>query len=208
MAIQPRAPGLAVRHRRMRRIAVTGLLVALAACANDPMTVDVVYRPLTASPVAGAERVGLTILATDVRVDNRDRISATKNGRGMNATPIVASQNVVAVVRDAISAELAQRGFRIGQGGTSLVIEIAAFYNDFRFSYASGDSVAAVAFNARVQAADGRVTFERLVVGRSHLHAVPFATPDEAKRALELALSDAVEQLLGQPQFLSALLGA
>jgi uncharacterized lipoprotein YajG len=196
-------------HRRadaIRRFVLLGLL-ALGGCTNAPERVDISYRAGTGvAAVPGAERVDLTIVASDRRTTDRDRISAMKNGRGMDATPIAANQDVVDVVRRAVATELQQCGFRIGGGGgPTIAIEVTAFYNDFRFSYAAGDAVAAVGFTIRVERPDRGVLFERPVTGRSRIQSVQFATGDAAKRAIERALADAIGRLMTEPGFLAAL---
>ena len=99
----------------MKKILVAMLAaLSLSACALTVDEVDVAYKPQT-QPVAigGADNVKVKVTASDARASNRDRISVKKNGYGMEMAAIRSQVEVTDIVRDAISAELRQRGYQV-----------------------------------------------------------------------------------------------
>src|SRR5580658_1800365 len=97
----------------MVRISV--LVVAAGILAGCVYSEDVV--PIHYDPSSGAARIegagAVTVAVVDGRSIDRNRISTKINGYGASAAAIRSATDVRDVVRDALTAELEQRGFRI-----------------------------------------------------------------------------------------------
>lgn len=131
------------------------LLLPCSGCALMTSKIDVRYQPANvASVVPGASNARVSVTATDSRATYRDRVGTKKNGYGMEMAAIVPNTDPATSVQAAFTQELAARGFRVGQGGAAVQIQIVLFYNDFKPGFFSGDSVATVAFNISVVSAD------------------------------------------------------
>src|SRR6478609_6010956 len=111
----------------------------LSACALSEDKVPVEYVVNTGvAPVPGAQMVSLTVTGADRRTQYTDRISTKKNGYGMEMARIVATNDVVEVVRGGVERELRAQGYAIGPGGLTVIVELQNFYNNFRSGLVQG----------------------------------------------------------------------
>jgi uncharacterized lipoprotein YajG len=142
--------------------AVVAVLAAglLSACALSEDKVPVDYIPNTGvAPVTGAEAISLTVTGADRRTQYTDRISTKKNGYGMEMARIIATNDVVEVVRGGIERELRAQGYVIGPSGLSVTVELQNFYNNFRVGLVAGGAVADVAIALKVRNAAGTLIY-------------------------------------------------
>lgn len=102
--------------------------LVMMGCALTEDAVEIKYlAPANISVVPGAEHVVVSVSALDGRVSNRDRISTKKNGYGMEMAKIIASNDIISEVGQAVQTELASLGFKIGQGGMDVVLQLQIF---------------------------------------------------------------------------------
>ncbi|HEU5397282.1 MAG TPA: YajG family lipoprotein [Verrucomicrobiae bacterium] len=190
-----------------------GAVSALAAilfsgCALTTARVSLHYTPQTnVVAVAGAEKVSVNVAVDDSRLI-RDKVSAKKNGYGVEMAPIVADEDVTEVVKHAIESELSNRRFKPGDGDVSLEIDLSKFYNDFKMGFFAGDAVAEVIMEARIKDAAGHIVYSRLVSADGRERNIQLASGANAKIALEAALKNAVTALFDDPAFVHDLLKA
>lgn len=83
----------------MRRLVTITVLFATtlfcSGCAFTTASIDIPYQSLsTASPVAGASNISVTVTTVDDRSENRDRVGSKRNGYGMETAPIVATNDI------------------------------------------------------------------------------------------------------------------
>ena len=178
----------------------------LAACAitEDKLPVD--YIPnVGVTRVVGAEAISLTVTGADKRTQFADRISTKKNGYGMEMARIVATNDVVEVVRGGVERELRAQGFAVGSGGISLTVELQNFYNNFRLGFASGNSVADVALAVKVRNGAGALVYSQ-TYDASISNDVFLASGENAKAALEKALTTATRKIVDDRALQEALL--
>jgi uncharacterized lipoprotein YajG len=180
--------------------------VLLSACAITEDKVPVDYIPNTGvTPVAGAETVSIMVTGADLRSQYVDRISTKKNGYGMEMARIVATNDVVELVRGAVERELKAQGFAIGPGGASVTVELQNFYNNFRIGLVQGSAVADVALTVKVRNAAGGLVYSQLYDATASID-VMLTSGTNAKEALQKALTLATNKMLADPALLQALL--
>jgi uncharacterized lipoprotein len=129
-------------------IAAAGLLCA-CALTEDKVPIDYVANT-GVTPVSGAEAVSLTVTGLDRRTQYVDRISTKKNGYGMEMARIVATNDVVEVVRGGVEREFKAQGYAVGAGGLSITVELYNFYNNFRIGLVTGGAASDVAVGLKV----------------------------------------------------------
>lgn len=184
-------------------LALAGL-VGLSACATSEDIVPVPYTVRDAAAVPGAESIQVTVASTDTRTENRARIGAQINGYGMEMAAIRSEIEVTEIVRGAIAAELAQRGYRVGDAGARVNAEVKTFYNDFSVGMFAGKSTADVALTVVVQDRNGAEVYRRDIAGQAE-RSVQLANGGNAATTLSQALGKAMETLMADPAFTAAL---
>lgn len=188
----------------LRAAAAVLAVLTLAACATTEESVPVSYSAVAASPIAGAERITVTVRAADARTANRGRISTKKNGYGMEMAAIRLQGDVAEVVRDALASELKARGYRLGAGGPVVSAAVEAFYNDFKVGAFAGRAESDVQLTVAVADAGGGERYRRTLAGKA-AKTVQLASGKNAAASLSAALSDAIGKLMADPAFTAAL---
>lgn len=193
--------------RGVLRAAIAALAAGLmSACALSEDKVPVDYVPNEGvARVAGAETISLTVASADKRSQYVDRISTKKNGYGMEMARIIATNDVVEVVRGGVERELKAQGFAMGSGGASVTVELQNFYNNFRVGFASGNSVADVALAVKVRNAAGALVYSQ-TYDASISNEVFLASGENAKAALQKALTTATRKIVDDRALQEALL--
>ena len=193
----------------MSRAAICAVVAGLlSACALSEDKVPVDYIPNTAvTPVGGATAVSLTVTGVDQRTQYVDRIGTKKNGYGMEMARIVATNDVVQLVRGAVERELKAQGFAIGPGGLAVTVELQNFYNNFRLGVANGNAVADVALALKVRNAAGALVYSQLYDATATVE-VFLASGANAKDALQKALTLATRKIIEDRALQEALLAA
>jgi len=178
-------------------------------CAFTTDTIDVPYQSIgPAAPVANASGITVTVTSTDGRTTYRDRVSTKKNGYGVECAPILANNDIPATVANAFSQELSARGFKIGDNGVTLKVEVVQFYNDFKPGFFAADAVSNVAFNTEIVAPGGAIAFSKYYQGTGENPNVQLAGGSEARVALIKAFQSAVASAVNDPDFTKSLVAA
>jgi uncharacterized lipoprotein len=189
-------------------------LLSLGGCALTEDSVMLTYQPRGAAPrLEKADQVTVTVAVRDERRGHeRDRVSCKKNGYGMEMAAIRSTNDVPALVKGSIQSELVRRGFRPGPGGVTVVVELRRLYNDFHTGFISGDASAEADLEVSVYppgAVQGSPPlFEGRAEGEGQNPNIQIFSGDNAKTALEAALSEAVWRLFNDRRFVAALLAA
>lgn len=178
--------------------------LSLSACATSEDVVPVPYTPAAAARVPGAESITVTVASTDARTENRARIGAQINGYGMEMAAIRSDTEVTAVVQSAIAAELAQRGYSVGETGARVNASVETFYNDFTTGMFAGKSTGNVALTVTVTGRSGGEVYSRRVTGMVE-RTVQIANGGNAATTLSQALNKALTDLMADPAFTAAL---
>lgn len=174
-------------------LAMAGSLF-LGGCALTEEAIPVVYTaPASYPAVPGAEAVTVNVSSADVRLTNRDRVSSKKNGFGVEMARITSENDVVAEIGNAVQAELAALGYKVGHGGIDVSVETQTVYADFKPGLWSADAVAEVAFNLTAREPDGAIIYSRIYKAAGTNRDIMLMTGANARPALEAALRDAVQ---------------
>ena len=191
----------------MRRQMLVLALLPLAGCALETDYIQVRHTPVAGvQPIPGAERVGLQVETRDARTANRERVSVKKNGYGMEMAPIVATNDVIAEVRQAVTGELEARGFRIGGPDGRVEVEVLRFFSEFRAGFWSGVAAADLQANVRVLDPAGRIAFTRTYNAEGLNPSIQIASGENARVALEAGLQRLVRAIGDDPDLTRALL--
>jgi uncharacterized lipoprotein YajG len=180
----------------------------LSACALSEDKVPIDYIANTGvAPVAGAEAVTLTVTGVDGRTQYTDRISTKKNGYGMEMARIIATNDVVEVVRGGVERELKAQGYVIGPNGLSVTVELQNFYNNFRVGLVQGAAAAEVAISVKVRNAAGGLLYSELYDATASSD-VMLASGNNAKESLQKALTLTTQKIVEDKALQAALLSA
>lgn len=192
-----------------RILACIGLLAVLGACALTPDQINLQYQS-TAQTAVVPEASGIVVQVTAAEGRHADlgKVSAKKNAYGMEMAPITTDQSLPELVKSAVEQELRREGFQIGTGPVLVQLELEKFYNDFKSGFWGGDAVAEITVMAQVKSADGRILYARSVTGTGEEKDIMLAVGENAKAALDRALSACVARLVGDRNFTQAILTA
>jgi uncharacterized lipoprotein YajG len=179
-------------RRGIAAIVAAGL-IAGCALSEDKIPIDYVPDATPRATVAGADSVTLSLTAADKRTQYNDRIGTKKNGYGMEMARIISTNDVVDLVRTSLEQELKAEGFRIGQGGAAVTVEVQNFYNNFKLGLFAGTAVAEVTFTVKVRNAAGTLLFQNAYTGSGTVDDIMLAGGTNAKAAVEKALTAAVK---------------
>ncbi|MDR7116372.1 YajG family lipoprotein [Caulobacter sp. BE254] len=188
----------------MRILAIVALAAAVTACATTEETVPVGYVPAPASAQPGAEAIQVTVTAVDARTTNRARISTKMNGYGMEMAPIRSKEEVADIVRDALSAEFKQRGYKLAAGGPKVEAKVATFYSQYGVGILAGKAVATADLTVTVTSPSGAEVYKRVLNGKSE-KSVQIFNGKNAAAALSAALADDFKTLFADEAFTKAL---
>lgn len=194
----------------MKNIVVCALFAAfLSGCAFTEESIPVKYSaPANISVVQGAKNVTVNVSSADGRVSNLDRVSSKKNGYGIETAKIIAANDVVSEVGQAVQSELASLGFNVGQGGISITAQTTNFYSDFKVGFWSAEAVAEVAFDLTAKGPDGAMVYSRSYRAVGIKKDVFLMTGEQAAPALSAALRDAVQLVVQDNNLHQALVQA
>ena len=124
----------------------------------------------------------------------------------MEMARIVSTNDVVDLVRTSLEQELKAEGFRIGEGGAAVTIEVQNFYNNFKIGLFAGAAVAEVTFTLKVRNAAGVLLYQNAFTGAGTVDNVMLASGTNAKAGVEKALTAAVKLAADDPELRKVLL--
>jgi len=198
---------LSVILRRAVAVIVTGCL--LAGCTSSVVVDYVPANNPGRAPLAGAESVKLTLVASDRRVVARNELAIFQNVDGHVVYQVAAGNDIVLLVRGTLEREFRALGFGIGSGGPTVDIFLEEFYNRFeRVPLFIFSARADVRFRLKVTNAAGVPLYDQFYSGVGTVGAAPFATGSVAKVALDKAFTKAVTQVIEDGRLQRALLPA
>ncbi len=180
------------------------VLSALSGCALSEDKVALRYLPVAhSSVVEAAKEVAIHLSVEDGRTNNRTIISRKINGFGMEMAAIRATRNPVDLVETALKQELRARGFNVGNTGLSVTARLNEFYNQYEVGLITGSAISTVEVDVLVGDPDAP-RFEKNFIA-SQTDDAFIADGDNAKAALEAALSQLISQIMANSDFMEAL---
>lgn len=193
-----------------RACAVAAMTLGLSACALSEDTITLAYVPPAeaVAPIKGAETIAVAVTVADDRTTDRDRVSVKKNGYGMEMAAIRSTNSPLDVLKGAVEQELTLRGFKLGVGGQTIHVRLLRFFNDYKLGMFSGDAAADVSIFLEVKDPAGGVVYSRSIQVQGVVSGVTIANGSNAKAALELGLTNAMNHLRADTTFFNTLLKA
>ncbi|KXV62306.1 YajG family lipoprotein [Acetobacter orleanensis] len=181
------------------------LLLSLSACALGSEHIDVAYKPSKQAEIlASAALAPVQIAVSTDHLSPNDRVGTKINGYGMEGGSIQTTKPISDIVKSAFETELLARGFPEKAGGKTVTADVTKFYNKFHAGFV-GEAVATVEMNVKVTGPNNSVLYEKAVTGAKTRGGLMAMTSGEARKALEGALSDAVSQVVSDPNFINTL---
>lgn len=188
----------------MKWISLLLLSCVLTGCAFTKDYVEVSYQPSCAPQrIRGAETIEVTVHVNDTRT--KENVGCKINGYGIEAASIIANNDLVEVVRNAITWELEERGFVIAYGGHKLSIELCKLYNDFKPGWFCAKADAETVFNIVLKNKEGTVVYAKTIMGLGKEETCFFASGKNANLALQQSLRAAIQKLMNDREFIQAL---
>jgi Uncharacterized lipoprotein len=195
---------------RFHSVAIGVAAALLCGCALTTERIDVEYKPpASVAQVPGSSAISINVQVSDQRQD-KSKVSAKKNGFGMEMAPILANEEPSITIRRAIEQELTARGFRLAPtaGSVQVACDLTRFYNDHKPGFFAGDAVAELNMLVIVRAKDGRQLFSRSVVAQGVEPNTQLMSGNNAMLALNRALSNGMKILFEDQAFLASLLSS
>lgn len=191
----------------MKNFIALTILVFSSGCA---LTQDKIYIPYEGKAnlvvVDGAENIEVLVNNEDKRSVYKDRVGTKKNGYGMEMAAIVPENDIAKTFADAIEFELQNLGFKIGDNGKILIVELVRFYNDFKMGFFAGDAVADGLVNVVIKDKKNNILFSKAYEGGAIEPNIQLALGHNAKIALTKTMADIVAKIAHDKDMHSALL--
>jgi uncharacterized lipoprotein YajG len=188
-------------------ICLIAVACVCSACSVLPEHVDVSYNPdpgVSRAPVASAGDVNLTV--TDARrAESLAWVADKKNAYGMRLASIEAQRPVADLVRAALAQELTARGFRVGEAGAAVAVDVTRLQSDYQNRFFSVGAIGVADFAVQVRRADGSIGYAHVFSVSNDDEAGLAGTAGQARRSVESALSKIVGEIVSDPAFLAAL---
>lgn len=189
-----------------RVIFILIFLMFLSGCALTKEHITLDYIPQSnVESIRGSEKVNIKLNVTDIRV-MRDKVSFKKNSYGMEMGAIISDNDVIELVSKSIKTELQNRGFMVDGGDVKVNIEIIKFYNDFKSGFFAGDASAEIIMGVQVKQKNDNIPYNKMITGAYVEQDIQLATGNNAKKALDGALKDAIPKLMNDQKFIIALM--
>jgi uncharacterized lipoprotein len=194
--------------RTIGRLLALAAMALLPACALTEDVIEVRHVPaFGVQQLPGANAVTVQVSPRDERNTNRHRVSAKKNGYGMEMASIVASNDVVAEVGGIVASTLRNLGFRTeGQPDGTVTVELHKLWNDFKAGFFSGQAVTELATTVTVRDRMGRITYSRLHNVEGIHPNIHLASGENARVAILRAFELLAQRLQSDGEFAQALL--
>jgi uncharacterized lipoprotein len=197
----------------MRRKSVVLGIVALGSlcfggCALTTAKIDLQYVPQTGvAKIEESKSIVVNVQVNDNRME-KVKVSSKKNGYGMEMAQIIPVEEVSTTFKKAIECELKSRGFSLGNNDAlvSIDADLTKFYNDFKMGFFSGDAIAELNLGVTVKNKKGDLVFSRQIVSQGIEPNIQITGGENARLALEKALTEGMQKLFTDKTFISALL--
>ncbi len=189
----------------LRSLSIIASLLS-AGCALQTEHINLTYRSAApAQPLQDAAGKLVSVTAREGRTGDPQIVSVKKNSYGMELGDLVANQPVLPLVQNAVSTELAARGFVLAPGGADVQLELEHFFADYKNGFFTVSNAANISFLAQVRTPTGPVLYTRVINATARPDGSILGTPSLARESLDAALQQGVSTLIEDPAFLTAL---
>jgi len=193
-----------MRRRMAIMILVAVVGAACSAVSSNPITLEYT-APDFLNPAQGAEGVTVRVVVYDARAD-RSSLGNLQDSGGAAIGPITTTSDLTGTIAQATASSLATRGFNVTATGPVVVrIDLVRFDNQFVATTFGESASARMVINVQVIEAGGKQIYAKTYSAQGRNANFQSASSDNAKPALDRALSDAVNALVTDPDFIAAL---
>jgi uncharacterized lipoprotein len=193
-------------------LALSALACLLSTgCALTTDRVALEYRPMAGvQPIPAAQGITVSVTVIDMRTEKTTKVSAKKNGFGMEMAPILAEEDPTLTLKKAIETELTARGFTLsGDAMVAIKSELVRFWNDHKTGFFAADAVADLNMTVTVKDKTGeKILFTKQINVQGVEANNQVQGGNNAKLALDKALANGVKQLFDDAAFVEAVLKA
>jgi uncharacterized lipoprotein YajG len=193
-------------RNRIAAATLAACALMVAACgpiASNPIALQYTPRNFL-NPAAGAEGVAVRIVVNDRRTGRS--LGNVEDHSGTPIAPIFATGNIADTLAHAISDGLATRGFNVVANAPVFVtVDLKHFDCQFQSSMLAASASARMVIDVTVARAGGPPVFSQRFSGSGTSTGFETASSENAKPALDRALSSAVNQVIVDPGFIAAL---
>lgn len=183
------------------QLILTSMLLSGCGVKDDIIRIN--YGPvIVPAKIDGADSVHLKIEIIDTRTEKGN--VGRKGDEYTILGHIIAQDNLIKTIEEAIVTELKNRGFKLGDKNVLVFIELIKFFNEFK---AEG-AVAEVIMNVQVKNLNGNIFFSKVISEEYTQKDVMLRSGSNAKKALEWAFLKAVHKIISDSGFINALFKA
>ena len=197
---------LSDRYREFRAAAFMIVVASLiAGCATSAREQPISYVPQeSVHPVKDADAIAVEVRVEDLQAPPSDSIWNSIDP--IKQTNYSRVKNPVDTLKAAAETELKARGFKIGNAGALVVIQLGRFEavveSDMSGIHASGS----LSMRVQVQPQSGKALYSKVVRGEGAPTTAYFYLDKCFSRELEGSLEDAFKRLFDDPAFTAAIL--
>jgi uncharacterized lipoprotein YajG len=184
-------------------------MVAIAflnGCALTTAEINYTSQKNVAS-VAGADRSSVKLEVVDARLI-RDRIGQVQyDANDVAPAPVTAADDPMAVLKQAVANELVNRGFKLSDNGTPLVVQLETLYGVFTVKRQwpeIRDATATAEISVRITKSDGSLVYHTTVTGEAEKRKP--GSRAQGTIVISEALEACLAHLFADPSFVNALL--
>lgn len=182
------------------------LLFCFSGCSYVPERVEVSYNPLQqAEKIEKAAEVNVSVQVVDNRRDGKT-VSRKKGDYNIERASIQLSNDLSQEITWAMSTELLNRGFNLAENGTHIDIEIQKFYNEFKEGFFGSRGLSELILSVIVTKKEGSIFYSKMIIGIGENDSVWIHSGNNARRALNAALTDAIQKLFNDRSFIQSLI--
>jgi uncharacterized lipoprotein YajG len=183
--------------------AVVLLAVLVSGCAFTPDYINLQYTPQqNVQAIDAARGIRVEVTVRDVRTQT-DRVGA--KGVANQAAAIVSREDVKTVVKQAIDAELVQRGYTLGPGNVIIACDLSNFSTTWQVGFWSGSAHGSCQLSVKIKDKNDELVFAEIISGEATEKGIQVTSGENAKIVLDRALQDAMTKLFEMPDFLRSI---
>lgn len=184
--------------------------LACSGCAIIPEQVEVNYQSdpsVARTSMASSGPVKIDVI--DARhAESPAWIADKKNSYGMRLASVVAQRPVSDLIKDALTQELIARGMKLGEGPTTIALEVTRLESIYQNRFFSIGAIGYGDWSVQVRHANGSIAYARTFSVSNDDEAALAGTAGQARRSVETVLTRLTAQLIADPRFISALSNA
>ncbi len=195
----------------INKIILASSLVILSGCALTVDNIDLNYKKNeNIAKISEAKDIKVSITINDKRTNLSRKVSAKKNGYGVEMADIIANEDISLTISKAFEEELTARGFSVSNKDAlvNITADLTRFYNEHKLGFFSGDAVADLNMLVSIKHPSGNILYSKQITCQGIEKNTQIASGQNAKLALEKALQNGMKILFEDKNFISSLINS